>query len=185
MVDKSFDPMHKQGKMGWSQLPTPFGSPVFVVWKTLADGSRKGRVVIDIRGLNTITEKDAYPMPLQGEIVALCRGCAFISTADGTDFFHQFLVRAADRMKLTVISHRSAEYINVAQMGFIVFAAHCQRIMDRILRESRDFARAYIDDMVIASETWLDHLAHLEKVFQRLKEHGITLRPTKCFFRFP
>lgn len=185
IVDAKFDSMHEQGKMEWSTQPTPFGFPVFVVWKALPDGTRKGRVVIDIRGLNQMVEKDAYPMPLQEDIIGLCQGCDFLSTADGTDFFHQFLVRTADRTKLTVISARGSEYLNVAPMGFIGSAAHCQRIMDRITYKIRQFMRAYIDDMIIASKTFPEFLNHLGMLFETLRENGITIRPCKCFFGFP
>ena len=66
-VDKVFNKLHAQGKMEYSANPTPFGYPVFVVWKNTPNG-RKGRVVVDIRGLNTITLPDSYPMPLQTDI---------------------------------------------------------------------------------------------------------------------
>lgn len=86
MVDKEFDKMQAQGKMSWTQQPTPFGYPVFVVWRDILKGketTRKGRVVVDIRGLNKITQTDAYPMPLQTEITAAVQGSKFISTVDG------------------------------------------------------------------------------------------------------
>lgn len=59
VVDKEFDQLHEYGKMEWTTEALPFAYPVFVVWRTLSDGTRKGRVVVDIRGLNKISEEAA------------------------------------------------------------------------------------------------------------------------------
>ena len=97
--------------------PTSHGFPVFVVWRTV-NGVRKGRVVVDIRGLNKITKPDAYPMPLQSDIASAVQGCKFISVMDCTRFFHQWPLQEVDRHKLIVVSHRGSEQFNVAVMGF-------------------------------------------------------------------
>ena len=62
VIDEAFDKLHQQGKRTWSNQPTPFSYPVFVVWRNMPDGSGKGRVVVDIRGLNKIAESDGYPL---------------------------------------------------------------------------------------------------------------------------
>jgi len=69
-IDKTFDKLYEKERMSWSTTSTPFSYPVFVVWKTLPSGERKGRVVIDIRGLNQISRIDVYPLPLQSDIIA-------------------------------------------------------------------------------------------------------------------
>ena len=110
VVDKEFDAMHKSGKMEWTTKPTPFAYPVFVVWRTIhlpgKTPERKGRVVIDIRGLNKLSEFDAYPIPLQADVTSAIQGCTYISVMDGAGFFHQWPVKKSDRHKLTVVSHR-------------------------------------------------------------------------------
>jgi len=45
-----------------------------------------------------------------------------------------------------------------------------------------DFAAAYLDDIVIFSSTWEEHLGHLEKVLERLQSAGLTVNSTKCVF---
>jgi hypothetical protein len=77
-VDKEFDKLHEQGQINWTTQPTPFGFPLFVVWRTVhvnRIAQRKGRVVVDIRGLNALAVKDSYPLPLQTDIIAAVRGC--------------------------------------------------------------------------------------------------------------
>lgn len=83
VVDKVFDKLHDEGKMDWNTKPTPFGFPVFVVWK-----GQKGRPVVDIRGLNKLAVKDSYPVPLQADIISECRDCNYISTVDAVSFFY-------------------------------------------------------------------------------------------------
>lgn len=65
LVDETFDKLHDQGRMEWTTKPTPFTYPVFVVWKTIGKpGSppqRKGRVIVDIRGLT----RALYPIATQ------------------------------------------------------------------------------------------------------------------------
>ena len=95
--------------MEFSQQPTPFAYPAFVVWRTMPDGSKKGRVVIDIRGLNAITESDSYPLLLQSDVIARIAGHPFVSVVDTVGWFHQFRVQRRDRHKLTVVSHRGQE----------------------------------------------------------------------------
>ena len=63
--------------MEWTQDFIFYAFLVFVVWRTIyKDGKfiRKGRVVIDIRGLNRITVTDIYPIPLQSDIISLILG---------------------------------------------------------------------------------------------------------------
>lgn len=94
-IDQTHDKLQQQGRLEFASEPTPFAFPVFVVWRNV-NGEQKGRVVVDIRGLNKVTTKDAYPMPLQSDITSAVAGCRYITTLDATSFFHQFPVAIAD-----------------------------------------------------------------------------------------
>ena len=188
VVDKEFDEMHRRGKLEWTSRPTSYGYPVFVVWRTVhqnGEAIRKGRVVVDIRGLNKISEFDAYPMPLQSDILASVSGCKFISIMDCAGFFHQWLVQRKDRHKLTVVSHRGSEQWNVAVMGYRNSPAYVQRQIDGILRQFRTFARAYVDDIVVFSQSLNLHLQHLKKVFSLFAHMNIALKPSKTYLGYP
>ena len=87
VIDKAFDKLHSQDRMEWTKRATPFTFPCFVVWKH-ANGTSKGRVVIDIRALNKITLADAYPVPSQVDILAAIKGSTHISTVDCSSFFY-------------------------------------------------------------------------------------------------
>ena len=185
VIDEAFDKLHDQGKMTWSTQPTPFSYPVFVVWRNMPDGSRKGRVVVDIRGLNKIAESDTYPLPRQEDITAAVAGFRYISVVDAVGWFHQFMVRHKDRHKLTVVSHRGQEQSNVALMGYKGSPPYVQRQTDKLLRPYQDFAKAYVDDMIAFSKSLPEHLRHLRTLFQLFREKRISLSPTKSFLGYP
>ena len=109
ILNKTFDDLQEQGRLNYTDKATPFRYPCFVVWRPDQSGVKKGRVVIDIRGLNAITFPDAYPLPLQAEILIAVRDCLYISVVDCTSFFYQWRVHPRDRHKLTVVSHRGQE----------------------------------------------------------------------------
>ena len=142
-------------------------------------------MVIDIRGLNAITEDDSYPLPLQSNIISLIAGYEFISTIDAVGYFHQFHVRTEDRHKLTIVSHRGQEESTVALMGYKGSPPYVQRQTDSILRPLRAFARAFVDDIVIFSHTLAEHLQHLQQLFLLLRSKGISLAPLKSYLGYP
>lgn len=184
-VDTTFDELHSLGRMSWTKTSTPFSYPCFVVWKTLPSGERKGRVVVDIRGLNNLTIPDAYPLPLQSDIIFAVRDCSFITVIDCVSFYYQWRVHPNDRHKLTVVSHRGQECFNVAVMGYKNSPSYVQRQIDRILRPYRHCARAYVDDIVIFSRTLEDHVRQLRQIFGVLRSNNISIKPTKAFIGYP
>ena len=183
VVDKTFDELHELDRMSWSRLATPFSFPVFVVWRTLPYGERKGRVVVDNRILNQMALSDIYPLPLQSDIIALAQGCPFITVIDCASFFYQWRVHPSDRHKLTVMSHRGQEHFNVCTMGFKNSPAYVQRQIDLLLRKY-PWARAYIDDVVIASKTLDEHVQHLQALFQLFASVNISINPKKAFLGY-
>jgi hypothetical protein len=54
--------------------------------------------------------------------------------------------------------------------------------MDRVLRGLDEFAAAYLDDVVVFSSTWKEHLDHLRQVMERLQDAGLTVKLRKCQF---
>ena len=185
VVDETFDDLQRQGRLEYTTKPTPFSYPVFVVWKTLPNGKRKGRAVVDIRGLNDLIVPDVYPVPLQSDIIAKLIGCTHLSILDAMSFFYQWLVHYDHRYMLTVVSHRGQETFNVPIMGCMNSIAYVQRQIDKILRPIRDFAQAYIDDIVTGSKSFMEHVTNLRKLFLLLTEHNIAISPTKTFLNYP
>ena len=69
---------------------------------------------------------------------------------------------------------------NVMPFGLQGAPVTFQRLMDRVIQGLQDYAAAYLDDLIIFSTCWTDHLKHLATVLQRLGEAGLTVKPTIC-----
>jgi hypothetical protein len=91
IIDTVLNKFHSQGKFEWIIKSTLYAFPVFVAWRTLYKDripTRKSRAVVDIQKLNRVVVSDAYPIPLQSDIIRAMFGCKYISVIDGTDFFY-------------------------------------------------------------------------------------------------
>ena len=171
--------------MSWTNESTPFSYPIFVIWTMKPDESRKDRPVVDIRGLNALTQTDVYPLPLQGDLISAVRGCIYITVVNCASFFYQWRTHPSHRHRTTVMTHRDQETFNVAVMGYKNSPAYVQRQIDRLLREHREYARAYIDDVIIFSPTLKDHVKHLRAVFDLFAKYNIAINPKKAFIGYP
>ncbi len=73
----------------------------------------------------------------------------------------------------------------VLPFGLHGAAATFQRMMDQVLHGTEDFAAAYLDDIIIFSQNWEEHLEYLKEVLTRIKAAGLTIRPDKCALAKP
>jgi hypothetical protein len=175
VIDEVFDKARADGRMSEAQGTIPTGWPVFVVWQ-----KGKGRPVVDLRGLNALVVPDAYPLPRQDEILEFLRGMHWISVFDLQKAFYQLMIALKDRWKTAVVTHRGQELFNVIPMGYISSPSHLQKTMDKVLYEHRAYAKCYIDDIVVFSSTFDEHLLHIRSVLSALADIGLTLNPDKC-----
>ena len=141
-------------------------------------------MVVDLRGLNEITESDNYLMPLQSDIISAVSNYFYISTVNDNEYFHQFLVRKNDRAKFIIISHREQEVLNVTLMRYKDFSSYVQRQTDALLRSYHSFARVYIDDIIIFSHTLEDHVDHLDQIFSLFRKRRVCLSLKKSFLSY-
>ena len=130
--------------MKWTKWPTPFSFSVFVVWKKLAEtGKEKGRVVVDIRTLNKVLERDFYPMPDQLDILNAIKRLAFISVINTAQFFYQFWIKEEHQYKLTMISYRGQKTFKVLIIKYKNTPAFVQRVINNLLKNLNCFYRVY------------------------------------------
>ena len=69
-------------------------------------------------------------------------------------------------------------------MGFRNSSAYVQRQIDALLREFRDFARIYVDDIVIFSYTLENYMNYLRKMFTLFQKYNIVIKLFKIFLRY-
>ena len=182
LVDETFNKLHTQKRLNWTNRETSFSFSIFVVWRDSSE-NKKERVVVDIKSFNAISQSDAYSLSLQNDIIQTVQECRFISVIDCASFFYQWRVHSEDRHKFTVVSHREQKTFNVAVMSYRNSSVYVQRQIDRILR-SYDFARAYVNDIVIFSDNLNDHIKHLRAIFQILKTNNISVNLKKTFLKY-
>ncbi len=156
VLDKCHNILHIQGHIEWIDQPILFATPCFVIWRTV-HSEEKGYVVIDLHNLNHIVIPDNYPLPLQRDIIEAIRGKGYFTIIDITSFFFQFLVHPNHRDHFTIISHRGFERSTITLMDFWNSPAYMQRFMDQLLRNLKHFYRAFINNIVIFSDTFEDH----------------------------
>ena len=105
------------------------------------------------------------------------------STIDLTKGYYQVPMDPRDKHKTSVITEFGKFQFLVMPFGHKNVPSTFQRMMDNIiLRDMTSFARCYIDDICVYSESWETHLQHLSAVLQRLAEAGLTINPAKCKF---
>jgi hypothetical protein len=184
LIDETFDRLHNQKKMHWTKKFTAHEASMFVIWRQMSNEEKKRRVIVDIREFNKIVEFDSYSMLLQIDIISAIADFKFIFVVNVAVFYYQFRVRTADRHKLIVVFHREQEYFFVTSMSFRNSSAYAQRRINMILRDLKHCCRAFIDDIIIFSATFEQHVEHLFMIFQRLFDYDIKLNSCKTFLRF-
>ena len=155
---------------------SPWSSPIVLVPKP--DGSI--RFCNDFRKLNEISRFDSYPMPRPDEMIERLGPARFISTLDLTKGYWQ--VPLTDRAKAKTAFSTPQGLFQYTMMPFGVHGAPAtfQRLMDRVLRPHHAYSSAYIDDIIIFSVAWDQHLHHLEAVLGALRQAGLTANAKKC-----
>lgn len=156
---------------------SPYSAPIVLARKK--DGSL--RMCVDYRRLNTITKRDAFPLPRISEVVDAPVGAKFFSSLDLASGYHQICVEKADQEKTAFITPMGLyEYVRMP-FGLCGAPATFQRLMQRCMGDLiYQMLFVYLDDICIYSKTFEEHLAHLDLVFIRLHDHNLKLKPSKC-----
>src|SRR5205085_1892772 len=143
----------------------------------------KKRLCIDYRQLNSITTIDSYPLPRIQETLDAFYGAKWFTTLDLASGYWQILIAMMDIQKTGFITQRGFYEFVRMPFGLTNAPATFQRLMDKILEtEIGKFVQVYLDDIIIYSETWEEHLEHIKQVFQRLEDAGLKMGKEKCFF---
>ena len=176
VIDKAVDEMLDADVVRRSNSPWSF--PVVIVDKK--DGTK--RFCIDFRKLNQVTKKNSYPLPLIDDILALLGKAKFFTSLDLKSGYWQVLMDEKDKEKTAFACHRGLFEFNVMPFGLSNAPAVFQELMSIVLNGCNDFAIAYLDDILIFSETFEEHMFHLNNIFERLSQHGLKLKLKKCSF---
>jgi len=135
---------------------------------------------VDYRALNEVTIKNKYPLPRIDDLFGQLQGSQVIDLRSG---YHQTKIRPSDIPKTAFISKHGLYEYTVMSFGLTNTPAYFMNLMNMVFRDFLDkFVVVFIDDILIYSKTEEEHEQHLRLVLQRLQEHQLYAKLSKCEF---
>ena len=135
------------------------------------------RMCVDYRLINAKTRKDAYPLPRIDKSLDALTGAQWFSTLDLASGYTQVPMAEKDKAKTAFCTPFGLFEFNRMPFGLCNAPSTFQRLMERIFGDqSCQSLLLYLDDIVIFSQTFDQHLQRLELVLTRLKEHHLKLK---------
>ena len=172
-VDKEIEKMLGQGII--QRSCSEFCNPIRVVKKK----NGEVRVCLDARWLNKIIADDNESPPRIEELLQKHDGAMYFSTTDLTKGYWQVKLTPESRKYTAFIyKHQMYEFTRVP-FGLKTAGAGFIRALSCVLNCISHFATAYIDDILITSKTFVDHLNHLDILFEILNKAGFKLSIAK------
>jgi hypothetical protein len=177
IMKQHIDEMLKLGIIVPSQ--SEWTSPVTMVTRDKIDY----RFTIDYRKINLRIRSDPYPMPRMDALLHNLGQASFLTVLDLKKGYWQI---AVDPQCMDYLAF-SCEYGKFAPVkmpfGIKLGPSIFQRLVNKILGHARGiFADAYLDDIIIYSRTWEEHLEHVGYVLEQLRKANLTLNSKKCSF---
>ena len=156
---------------------SPYAAPIVIVRKK----SGEIRMCCDYRRLNAITRKDAFPLPKIEDCLDALGGGKYFSTLDLASGYHQVEMHPRDRSKTAFTTPFGLYEWKRLPFGLCNAPAQFSRLMQQVMTDHLfRILVLYLDDLLIFSGTFTDHLTRLQMVFDRLRETGLKLNPGKC-----
>ena len=175
-VDKEIDCMLEHDVIEPSEWD--FSSPPVIVRKK--DG--RIRFCVDYRRLNDITIKDNYPLPrIDDAMDSIGAGCRYFTTLDLAMGYYHVPIRQEDRSKTAFSTRRGLFQFKVMPFGLTNAPATFQRLMEKVLSRMNWLeCLVYIDDVLVWSRTFDEHLDKLARIFKAFRDAGLKLKTSKC-----
>jgi hypothetical protein len=176
-LKKQIDELSEKGYIQPST--SPWAAPVLFVEKK--DGTK--RMCIDYRALNEVTIKNKYPLPRIEDLFDQLRGASVFSKIDLRSGYHQLRIQPSDIPKTTFITKYGLYEFTVMSFDLANAPAFFMNLMSSVFMDYLDkFVVVFIDDILIYSQSEEEHANHLRMVLQRLQEHQLYAKLSKCEF---
>ena len=167
------------------------GAPIFFVDKEKGRRQSDGKVpqkrlVVNYKGLDKITEKFRYPLPLIPSLIDQLHSAKIFTKIDLRSAYNLLRIREGDEWKTAFrTKYGLFEYL-VMPFGLANAPAYFQCFVNEIFADMLDkFVIIYLDDFLIYSEDPVSHRAHVRAVLQRLRENRLFAKLEKCEFSVP
>jgi hypothetical protein len=137
---------------------------------------------VDYRPLNAVTIKNKYPLPRIDIPFDQLAGDEVFSKIDLCSGYHQIKIRVEDIPKTAFIRYGLFEYL-VMSFELMNALAHFIYLINSVfMLELNKFLMVFIDNILIYSKSMKEHEEHLQIVLQRLREHQLYAKFSKCEF---
>jgi transposase InsO family protein len=158
---------------------SPAGAPIFFVKKK--DDSL--RLVVDYRGLNKVTVRNRYALPLIPTLLERLSGAKYFTKLDLRGAYNLVRIRPGDEWKTAFRTRYGHFEYTVMPFGLTNAPAVFQHMANDIFRDFLDiFIIVYLDDILIYSKTQEEHNMHVRQVLLRLQQYGLYAKLEKCTF---
>ncbi|EGT33479.1 hypothetical protein CAEBREN_32143, partial [Caenorhabditis brenneri] len=155
-----------------------FTSPIVLVKKK--DGTF--RFTTDFRGLNAVTVKQIYLLPLISDIVDLASHGKFFTNLDLIQGFFQIPLRKQDRPLTSFSTPNGTFQYKRMPMGLCGAPHTFQSAVQQLQKMTRARLFCYLDDLLIVSDSREQHLTDIEEVLQNIITIGFKIKIQKCKF---
>jgi hypothetical protein len=141
------------------------------------------RMCIDYRVLNEVTIKNKYPLPRIEDLFDQLRGASVFSKIDLRSGYHQLRIRPSNIPKTAFVTKYGLNEFTVMSFGVTNAPAFFMNLMNSVFMDYLDkFVVVFIDDILIYSQSEEEHVDHLKMVLQRLRDHQLYAKLSKCEF---
>ncbi|GFX27858.1 retrovirus-related Pol polyprotein from transposon 17.6 [Trichonephila clavipes] len=140
------------------------------------------RMCVDFRALNAVTKVPVFPMKDMQELIFIAGSAHWLTSIDLLKGYWQIKMNEESKPLTAFTTHNAVYQWKTMPFGLAGASGTFQREMNRILKSHSEYAQAYMDDVVIFSKTFEEHLVHLELVFAELEKLGFSVRLDKCSF---
>lgn len=161
---------------------SPAGAGFFFVEKK----DKSSRPCIDYQGLNDITVKNRYPLPLISSAFELLQGATIFTKLDLRNAYHLVRIREGEEWETAFNTPIGHDKYLLMPFGLTNAPAVFQALVNDVLRDMLNkHVFVYLDDILIFSKTHSDHIHHVQSVLQRLLENSFFVKAENCEFHVP
>jgi hypothetical protein len=141
------------------------------------------RMCVDYRSLNEVTIKNKYPLPRFEDLFDQMRGACVFSKIDLRSGYHQLKIRKSDIPKTAFRTRYGLYKFTVMSFGLTNALVYFMYLMNKVFMEYLDkFVVVFIDDILVFSKNEEEHEEHLRLVLEKLWEHKLYAKFSKCKF---